>query len=248
MRTLVALLASTVAACAQFGGLGDPAFVAGLTVPTAAAGGGSPEYSAHEYTVITVATDSPTVTYPSVSANDIMLVVFVTDSNHTLLSSPPSGWTVIETSEIDIGTDSSLSVFWRRATGSEGASETWTTIFNSSEVGQALCIAYSGCATSGDPFDDTSATTAGPTTNWDIASVTSTDSNRLIVGIFGCDPGGTYTFSADGTDTLRTESSDASNQSFIAVLERAEASAGTYTVGGTTSSDTYGAIGIALKP
>jgi hypothetical protein len=87
----------------------------------------------------------------------------------------PSGW--VEVTNSPQGVSTILNVFWRRATASE-SSPSVTRAFNHI---CAKIAAFSGCPTSGDPWDATAGTTNGGSTTATWSSVTTTVVNTLIV-------------------------------------------------------------------
>ena len=101
--------------------------------------------------------------------------------------------------------DSSGHTFWKRATGSEGATTTWTSIFDASEICMWLILAYRGCDTGasvinaqGTPEDSASGTAKdGPT-------LTPTVNDCAIVTFFTADPGvDPLTFTPDASINYR---------------------------------------------
>jgi len=249
-RLLLVLLLGLVQVQAQVGvlDLADPVFLGG-TVNDEVGGGGSVSFRAAQTSEFTSATASPTISYPTAVANDIWLCAIVTDTIHDSTGTPPTGWTKLY--EVDVLTDTSTSVFWKRATGSEGASEEWTSIFAATERGAVAVVAYSGCTTSGSPIEDSAQdVSASPTNTPTTPSVTTSGTNRMIVGFFGADMIGGVTHTPNGSDNERAELQATGSLGTVVALDRFEASAGSYTLSATASAgtDTYANIGIALKP
>lgn len=213
-------------------------------------GGGAIAFVAAAESVFGV-TASPTVTYPSVQANDIILVFFQSGA-HDSSGTPPSGWTKI--GERD-GADGSCSVFWKRASGSE-TSETWTNIFAATELGVTIAIAYRNCLTSGDVIDASLSEAPGAGTAKDISSSTITNNAMIVASFSG--PNSTaspFTFTFDNPINSRVNSGtspdgfdDAGNQQ-IAIGDLLKETAGTQNMGGDWSSSFSGCEWwIALKP
>lgn len=76
------------------------------------------------------------------------------------------------------GTNSELSLWWRRVDGSEPAS--WDVARVSDHTVVDIC-AYSGCVTSGSPFDASAADNTDSGTSQTIPGLTTTGANRLVV-------------------------------------------------------------------
>lgn len=243
------------------GALGFPRIIRGahpamrarqVKPPTAAGGGGSPSFIEAMGTDFTT-TASPLISYPVPSTvNDVWLAFFGTQSVHSTLTAPPTGWTKLH--EVDVTGQLSVSSFWKRTDGTED-SLTWTDIFTSPQSGRCIIVNYRGCTTSGSPVDasNTEIGTAG--TAQDTPSVTTTVANTRVVGIFGIDPvSGTPTFTWDGGITERIDSDTAvvGNNTNIAAFyigDKEQASAGALTLGGDfSSSETPAELVYALKP
>ena len=195
-------------------------------------------------------TASPTVNYPSTVADEIMLAFYVTNSASNASGTPPSGWTKVEEAD---GTDESAGVFWRRATGSEPASETWTNIFDASESSLWIVLTYEGCITSGSPIDVSANDTSGFGSSKSIGATTVT--NRcMALGMFGIDPGGTILATYTGGSTKRidsdtTPSGQDGTLNYMTIGEKIVAPAGAYTIDCTLdTSETASEVTLSLKP
>jgi hypothetical protein len=182
---------------------------------------------------------------------DILLYFMVTDSNHNTTGTPPTGWTKI--SEVDSGTDTSMSAFWKRRSGAEA--ETWTDIFDVAESGRAIMLGYRGCIASGDPQDVAAITGTESGTAWDTGSITPVTDSCMLVAAFGADPGSDpYTFTWDGGITERIDSDTTPTGqnallAYLAIGDKIISPAAATTLGGDCSvSDTPATIIIALKP
>lgn len=194
---LVALLLLTVEAQ----DFSDPTFVASLTQPAAAPGGGGIEFHAAAQSLDAGfnATASPTVIYPAVDAGDIILVALRSSDDHNSSGTPPTGFTKITEQD---GPGGSMSVFWKRASGSE-TSEAWTDIFAATESGVALAVSYAGCLASGNVIDASLGETSSTSTAKDISQNTAT-ANAMVVCFVGFDcAGAAYTVAWDGGITER---------------------------------------------
>lgn len=145
------------------------------------------------------ATRSPTVNYPTVLANDIIITVMATDTPATFSGTPPgSGWTEEDEAD-DALPDGTTVVFWKRAAGGE-TSEAWTNIMAANEDGVVATVVFRNCKTSGSPFNQAATpVSGGSVTNHDCPTVTTTVDGCMVVGILGIDPASstrTYTWDA----------------------------------------------------
>jgi len=132
---------------------------------------------------------SPAFPVPaSVAANDIILVFMYTESTpegNAVTATPPAGFTEAPNSPIITYNGTSEGqyqrVFWKRATGADTGTYTFTLGANSGYV-EGVAVRFTGCVTSGNPFDVTTSAnsnTAGTTTP--AVSVTTTGADRLLV-------------------------------------------------------------------
>jgi hypothetical protein len=199
-------------------------------------------------------TRSPVIDYPTATANHIWVLFITTDNTHDTNGTPPSGWTKLGSTTA--GTDSSSSAFWKRATGSEGASETWTDIFSSnSSGGRAILMVYSGCVTTGSPFDDVVFEASGTSYSNPSIGITTTVPNVRLLAMFGCDPGAdpyTFTWTSPATERIDSDTTPTGQNallSYITAADREAATADTYSMGGTSSNnDVWNRFIFALKP
>jgi hypothetical protein len=168
----------------------------------------------------------PTVSYPTVSSNDIMLA-FAAANDAANTGTPPAGWTKIL--EIDSASSTTVSIFWKRAGGSEPASEVWTSIFDANEASGWVVVAYSGCAAAGSPIGSFASEGSGYTTAKDISD-TSTANNSMSVAIMSTSNGGANPFTWDsGTERYDNVLGSALT---IAINDEIIAATGAYSVGG----------------
>ena len=168
----------------------------------------------------------PTVSYPTVSSNDIMLA-FAAANDAANTGTPPAGWTKIL--EIDSAGSTTVSIFWKRAGGSEPASEVWTSIFDTVEASGWVVVAYSGCAAAGSPIGSFASEGSGYTTAKDISD-TSTANNSMSVAIMSTSNGGANLFTWD-SGTERYDNVLVATLT-IAINDEIIASTGAYSVGG----------------
>ena len=90
------------------------------------------------------------VPYPSVVNADDILIAAIMDTDDDSFD-VPTDW-----NKIDEQTDhSNLSVayYWKRATGSESGTETFTSLANAGSLVAGIMYRYSGCVTSGTPVE-----------------------------------------------------------------------------------------------
>lgn len=156
-------------------------------------------------TGVVTATASPVVTKPTgVVDGDFVSIAFATDTTHVL--NTPAGWGLV--GSVDVGTDSTLSVIWKRASA-EPASWTFTNLFTVAQSGIYGVSAYSGT----DPTSPVNASGTGTTTTAALKSgpaITPTVPHAMIVQYGGGDPTGAYTATPD-TAPVATERFDAVN-------------------------------------
>lgn len=149
-----------------------------------------------------VAATSALVPVPSgVAANDIIVVWLYKENANAV--TPPSGFTQKAS---QAATDHSAYLFWKRATGAD--SGTYSFSWTGSNWREADSLRISGCITTGDPFDtgtgavvtnvNNTAGTASPA-----VSLTTTDVDRLLVWGATSFAGGAWT--PPGTFTERTD-------------------------------------------
>ena len=121
------------------------------------------------------------VPYPStVNVNDI-LICAVMDADDDSFDTP-SGW--FKTVEFTSHSNMSVAYYWKRATGSETGTETFTSTKNAGQLVAGIMARFSGCATSGGAFDSTSTYgITGPGTNVNIPSITTLGDERLVFNI-----------------------------------------------------------------
>jgi hypothetical protein len=188
------------------------------------------------------------VPYPAtVNENDI-LVVIVGDADDDSFSTP-SGWTKI----VDFTTDGAFSIawFWKRAVGDESGSETFTSALSAGQVVAGVMLRFSGCKTTGDPFDidvQTSGVTQSSTAT--IGSIDTSGSERLcccLIGIednTGCDNDAT-----DYSEVVDVTTTTGSDMGFC-LYTRQMASAGTVPADsvGVGGNDFWATLVIALAP
>ena len=189
---------------------------------------------------------SRTVTLPTgIQSGDVMFFAWATQSTHTL--NDLNGATQIGTTQ-NGGTDTSLSVVYLVADGTEGSTITFTNLFSLSENGGSLCFAYRGL----DTADLEEAVSQGQTNGTLIQGpeTTTINSQCLVLQILGEDPNGsTYTMTPDVRATeIWDGKTDANDYGYVAVQAYEQEIAGAATLDATMSiSATYAHFQIALN-
>lgn len=151
--------------------------------------------------------------------NDILLL-FVQSSNETI--SAPSGYAEVTTaSPQGTGTAASagsvkLAVFWKRDNGSESA----PSVADTGDHTAGIILAFSGCITTGNPWDVNAGDTGASDTAVTIPAVTTTVANTMIVAAVG-----------HAVDSTSAQGSGEANSNLTNVAERADSST-TFGTGG----------------
>lgn len=201
-------------------------------------------------------TISPTVNYPAVLQNDIMIAIFASDSTHTI-SILPLGWTSLGTVSHTSGStpDGSLTVCWKRASSDEPANEAWTNFFTGAETGRVVVITYRNCISSGDPFNSTvvgpSDDSFGPDTS---ITGTSTVINTVALYIIGGDiQSSSITWGSGITLRIDATTTPAGNNGTVGAIiigEKALPTIGSVTMSGVLSAgvSSHSKILLILNP
>lgn len=198
----------------------------------------APAFRSVASTASTGVDETITVTKPSGTVdNDILLAQVYTEPNGQTIT-PPAGWTAIAT--IDNTGGLRTGWYYKRA-ASEGADYTWTAT-GSTWLGAAIA-AYSRCITSGSPIDVAGAGDTGSDTSPAAAAVTTTVADTLIVyGSQELNLTPAYT-----PPTGMAERLDTDVYYFADVAQAAAGSTGTKTAT-LSATAPWSAILIALKP
>lgn len=109
-----------------------------------------------------------------IAANDILLCRVGTGGNPTITM--PAGWTR-KGSPLQNGTANQLTVWWKRTTGSETA----PSVGGATQDVLAVICAYSGCITTGDPFDVFGTAGTGNTSPATAPSITTHADGALVL-------------------------------------------------------------------
>lgn len=187
-----------------------------------------------------------TVTKPAWVADGDMLILFAgSDSVHTITTAP-SGFTQIQ-STIGTGTDdSSLTIWWKQAS-SESA--TWDIVFGASESGATGLLGYTGHLASTAP-ESVAGTRPASSTLIAAPSITPSVNDCMVVAIYGADPAGAPTGTADASPAA-TERLDFANSALqhLYAQDFLQTTAAAVVLEATmTAADTYCTISLAIKP
>lgn len=138
-----------------------------MAKPTLAA----PSFSA----VGTVATGTAPITAsgPTTAANDISIAIVICNSANP---TTPGGWTLCPGAPI--GSGPFVNLYWQRASGVGTPS---FTVPSGSGASRAVIANYSGCITSGNPYDVGAGQGNASSSTVSIPAVTTTGANRLVV-------------------------------------------------------------------
>ena len=115
--------------------------------------------------------------YPTLQADDILILQSFSGNDAAWTHDTPSGWTLISSV-----TNAGISAYfyWKRATGSESGTLTHTRSGGTGGLFYAIIHSFRGCIATGTPYED--ATTNGVTTSTtpSTATIDTTDVDRLV--------------------------------------------------------------------
>jgi len=203
-------------------------------------------YVTQSTTDITVATASPIITAPTVTDEDLIIIVFATNTSANVAASA-GGFTRLGT-EVDQAADATTGVLYKIASG-EGANWTLTNLFDNTEIGRFVVLVYRN--TNASPFNVNAQSDLGSVTTATGPSITTTTENTMVVQFVGADPGtGAYSATPDASPvaTERFDGKDASSNAYIAVQEYWNSAIGAIALDMTVTSDGYGAHQFAIQP
>ena len=201
-------------------------------------------------TTVTASNGNVTPTLPvGWQANDIFICVVSSHDNQA--ATMPSGWTAWDSGKTN-GASLRLSVFWKRATSSEGNPTVSHTSGNNID---AVIVDYRGCVTSGDPADVNGPTIATTPANvneyFSTAGITTTVNGDMVVEIGSPQTNitsGTYTGTPTPTERVDGPTTPSWHQLIVADFPMATAGS----TGARSSTLAGSAINcgklIALKP
>lgn len=153
---------------------------------------------------------------------------------------PPAGFTLI-TPQLST-TDFKVDLFWKRLTGSDAGSYTFS--WTGSMWSTVQAVALTGRVTTGDPVGSNNAGVTGATTTVTTASVTPAYADPDLVWFLYSDA----TATAHNPPTNFTERTD-NNAAEMATRDGTGLGSGTFSaVGATIGGGTYGARLIAVEP
>ena len=188
------------------------------------------------------------VPYPAtVDENDILWVELLDADNDSF--DTPSGWNKVD--ELTTEANASFAWYWKRATGSETGTETFTSVLNAGSLVAGVMARYKNCITSGTPYD----VVGGPTRNGvtqstsiTLGSITTQGANRLALVMIGVEDNLGISQAANYTEDFEVTTDIGGDGSF-SFQSQPVASAGV--VGAetaTTGNDYWGTLVLALIP
>lgn len=177
------------------------------------------------------------INYPAdINENDILIMSIYCQNSDPF--DTQTGWTLIY-QENYVSDDKDFEFYWKRANGTE----TGTYGFSNSEGKRIFgyIARYSGCITTGTPYEGF--VTSGATTDaiLDIPATTSTDANRLAVALMSCGNDVNIQDVDDYTQSSEQLSTD-SRDAMIAFYEQDVATAGTVSADSITIPSADGKI------
>jgi hypothetical protein len=196
-------------------------------------------------------TRSPVVTHPATATtNDVWIVVMSSDVVLNYDGTPPTGWSKI--AEHDGGFET-VTAFWRRADGSEGASSTWTNILSTNSAGMITLLVYRGCEQTGDPQSGTAAGETGAFGSAKDVAMTTTDNYAMVVAVIAADTNTTFTWDGGITERIDSDTTpsgrNATTSEMQMIGDRIVATAGAASLGGDAAGSFQNAeLILALKP
>jgi hypothetical protein len=202
------------------------------------------------------------VTIPAHVADDILILQLVAWAPNSVPSggtldnwpTPTGGWTPLG-SQLTLGTeDGKIAWFWKRATASGhtatiGPGADWDSGTDCSFGGRAWVIR--GCITSGDPWDQATATTVRTAANGTVSAVTVSGTERLVMHFLACsddwgtDP--TLTGWTAGTVGEITSGTDNGHRAFSKTNQSSNTTADTLTIPAPTQGG-YAILGVSFRP
>lgn len=96
------------------------------------------------------ATGNIDITYPTVNANDILVAQVAVNYSSATWDQSISGWNFIYET---VAGNNRLAFYWKRATGSESGSQSFTHGTAGTFYNYGVMVRFSGAETSGNPFD-----------------------------------------------------------------------------------------------
>jgi hypothetical protein len=182
---------------------------------------------------------------------DLLVLWVATNSAHTLGAGGPGadGWTQIGSTQTH-GTDTSMSC-WYKIAASEPSSYTFATTFTGAMAQSYIIAAYSGVDGSV-PLDGVTPVQENSQNTESAPAITIVPATNgaMILFLLGSDPGVDPVSFAANTPVGSTARATQQNalSTFVGLIEYLQATAGSETITGATSSDAYCETAIALRP
>ena len=143
------------------------------------------------------------VPYPSgISAGDILIVQLLDADNDSF--NTPTDWALIY--QEGANSNASHAYFWKRATGSESGTETFTSVLNAGAGVYGVMSRFSGCASAGTPYENISGVAVSQTSTPTIPALTIGGIDRLAVGFVTVEDNISLTGLTDFTQAYQLES------------------------------------------
>jgi len=208
-------------------------------------GGGGGAFASYEQsgTIAGTQVDDVDVNYPAtVNADDILIVALGDADNDTF--TVPSGWTRIQA---DSATGSaSFDTMWKRATGSETGTETFTSAIDGGQCVWGTMFRFSGAITSGSPIEGDIQLAVGVRTTHNLAITGG--SFKLKVSIFILETGSAYVADGDGDWTEEDYQTTTVGSDGTTILATSEASGSTDSSYNRVTARYGGVVNFLLTP
>ena len=186
------------------------------------------------------------VPYPgTVNENDILLVCVLDADNDSF--DVPSGWAKI--TEDTSNSNASFAWYWKRATGSETGSETFTSVLNASALVAGVMARFSGCVTTGDPYDTGFGhETVNQGTTINIPTLDTADTERLVVAMIAVEDNTGVSQASDYTEAFDVTTTTGGDGEFSFQTQQVATDSTVPADTATTGNDYHATCVIALKP
>lgn len=187
---------------------------------------------------------SVTPSLPAGTTTNDILVGFVQQARGTNTLTWPAGWTVAFSGNNGSGASGvRIEIAWKRA----GASESNPTITNcSSSLCAAVILGFTGCKTSGSPFDAVGTAGTGSSPNISCPSVTPTQVSTYLLMAVGVQDGGSSWGSYSGSDPSPTEHSELGAWGFAVAGGVRSSSSATGARTASTGGSGFNTLGVQL--
>ncbi len=160
-----------------------------------------PEYIASG-TLVSQTSGTIALPYPvGLAANDVAVAQVVCLDVINVGWNTPAGWTLINTRTLNSNAHLLMALFYKRLTGAESGSQTFTTSAgggSSTDNVTGIMSIFRGCHTTGLPYDHTNTTTAGNDTTPNAPSLNTFAENRLLCNFRAfAEPGANFQAAVD---------------------------------------------------